>query len=92
VSHLSPSANYPANLSAAFIWAGNINGNTPGAPSFWHILRSSDNTYQGIQLGATGQQRLVRPAQLGRRGRGPTPGRAERPTRAVIVYSLKPLF
>ncbi|MBV9960262.1 MAG: VCBS repeat-containing protein, partial [Acidobacteria bacterium] len=22
-------------------------GNTPGAPSFWHILRSSDNTYQG---------------------------------------------
>ncbi|MBV9958215.1 MAG: VCBS repeat-containing protein [Acidobacteria bacterium] len=31
-------------------------GNTPGAPSFWHILRSSDNTYLGYQLGANGDK------------------------------------
>lgn len=31
-------------------------GSTPNAPSYWHILRSSDGVYQGIQLGAHGDK------------------------------------
>jgi hypothetical protein len=31
-------------------------GNTPQAPSYWHILRSSDGGYQGLQLGANGDK------------------------------------
>ncbi len=31
-------------------------GPTPGAPSYWHILRSSDGVYQGIQLGSNGDK------------------------------------
>ncbi len=29
-------------------------GTTPGAPSYWYVLRSSTNTFQGVQQGANG--------------------------------------
>ncbi|MBC7911818.1 MAG: VCBS repeat-containing protein [Pyrinomonadaceae bacterium] len=31
-------------------------GNTPNAPSYWHILQSSNNTYLGVQHGANGDK------------------------------------
>ncbi|MBC7911817.1 MAG: VCBS repeat-containing protein [Pyrinomonadaceae bacterium] len=31
-------------------------GNTPNAPSYWHILRSNNNTYLGVQHGANGDK------------------------------------
>jgi uncharacterized delta-60 repeat protein len=33
-------------------------GATPSAPSYWHVLRSSDNTYVGVQFGA-GEDKIV---------------------------------
>ncbi|HEY0545963.1 MAG TPA: VCBS repeat-containing protein [Pyrinomonadaceae bacterium] len=61
-------------------------GNTPGAPSYWHILRSSDGTYQGIQLGANGDKPV--PADFN--GDGKTDVAVWRPSNGTWYTSANP--
>ncbi len=53
---LSPRTQYDFDGDLKVDFAVYRDGNTLNAPSYWHILRSSNNTYQGIQHGASGDK------------------------------------
>jgi hypothetical protein len=61
-------------------------GNTAGAPSYWHILRSLDNTYQGLQLGANGDK----PVPADYNGDGKTEAAVWRPSNGTWYTSTNP--
>ncbi len=61
-------------------------GNTANAPSYWHILRSLDNTYQGIQLGANGDK----PVPADYNGDGKTEVAVWRPSSGIWYTSTNP--
>lgn len=61
-------------------------GNTPNAPSYWHILRSSDGVYQGIQLGANGDK----PVPADYNGDGATEVAVWRPSNGTWYTSNNP--
>ncbi len=61
-------------------------GNTPNAPSYWHILRSSNNTYLGIQHGANGDK----PVPADWNGDGTTDVAVWRPATGTWYTSTNP--
>ncbi len=61
-------------------------GNTPNAPSYWHILNSSNNTYQGYQLGMNGDKPI--PADYD--GDGRTEVAVWRPSTGVWYTTTNP--
>jgi hypothetical protein len=61
-------------------------GNTANAPSYWHILNSSNGAYQGIQLGANGDK----PVPADYNGDGRTEVAVWRPSNGTWYTSTNP--
>jgi hypothetical protein len=61
-------------------------GNTPGAPSYWHILNSGNGTYQAYQMGSNGDKPI--PADYD--GDGKTEVAVWRPSTGVWYTSTDP--
>jgi uncharacterized delta-60 repeat protein len=85
---VSPSASKPSDFDgdSKSDFAVYRAGATPTAPSYWHVLRSSDNTYQGVQFGAGGDK--IVPADYDADGK--TDFAVFRPSTGTWYTSLNP--